>query len=201
MYLPNKTKTIIPVSESKLGKFNTYSGKVIEIINPAEDQIDMEDIATVLSRICRFGGHSSCFFSVAQHSILVSHLVNDPKIRLEALLHDASEAYLGDVISPLKHLLGGVYKSLECNFENVIAQKFGLDTSAETKAAIKKADLLALELEHEALIMNNPARLLAMVGEDLTIGESWAWESTAAKLLFMVDFHEQYTARTSPEMA
>lgn len=190
------TKEFIPVTHVELGKFNTSTGRTIDLLNPSEDQIDIEDIATALSRICRFGGHSSVFYSVAQHSVLVMHLVRNAGINLEALLHDTPEAYLGDVISPLKHIIGNSYRTLEHSFETVIGQKYGATITTSIKEQIKIADIAALEMEHEALILGNPAKLLATLEcFDLIIGEKWAWPEKAAKTLFLTCFNCEYSLR------
>lgn len=149
-----------PIKAATDGVFNTLSGHLVDIRNPREDVIDISDIANGLSLICRFMGQIYRFYSVAQHSILVMHLA-PPELQREALLHDAAEAYLGDVISPLKHLLGAAYKTLEHNFETVIAQKFGLDP--QKLKAVKRYDLEALELEHKALQCDDPAELLGIM--------------------------------------
>ena len=102
----------------------TYTGIHLSFDDFSESMINIEDIAHALSMTVRFNGHCSRFYSVAEHSVLVSHLV-DPEYALEGLLHDASEAYLGDVAKPLKNLLPD-YQIIEGRFENVIAQKFNL---------------------------------------------------------------------------
>lgn len=104
--------------------FYTFSGKEIDLLNPTVEDICIEDIAHALPNICRFNGHVKRFYSVAEHSILCANLIQNKKYRLEALLHDASEAYLGDVTRPLKASLPE-YSSIEKNFQRVIAKKFG----------------------------------------------------------------------------
>lgn len=79
----------------------TYTGKIVDILNLQPDDIDIEDIAMSLARQPRFNGHTTKFYSVAQHCVLASQLgvYND---RLAILLHDAAEAYVGDIVTPLK---------------------------------------------------------------------------------------------------
>lgn len=149
-----ETKVFHHVHNSYDGIVNTISGRKIDLRNPTEDSIDINDIANSLSKLCRFNGQTNRFYSVAQHSVLVSKLV-EPEYAREALMHDSPEAYIGDVTSPLKYLLGSAYTSLERNFELVIAHKFNLRQSAQIKAAIKVADMKALELEHECFQKNN----------------------------------------------
>jgi hypothetical protein len=80
------------------------SGKAFYVTDPKPEDIDILDIAHSLSMQCRYNGHTKGFYSVAEHSVLVANLV-PPRLRLQALLHDASEAYVGDVIRPIKRLL------------------------------------------------------------------------------------------------
>lgn len=135
----------------------SHTGRRIELLAPTVDMICLEDIAHALSRICRFTGHSGRHYSVAEHSMLVALLVServlgDDLSRLAAvraaLLHDASEAYLGDVSTPLKQLLP-FYKRLEERFEEVIALRYGL--SSAYSDLIKECDIVALNTERRDL--------------------------------------------------
>lgn len=101
----------------------TVSGRFFDILKPEEYDFDIEEIATALSNLCRYTGHVCKFYSVAEHSVLVSRLLPDG-LALCGLLHDASEAYLGDVSSPLKKLLPD-YKRIEERVEQAIARQFG----------------------------------------------------------------------------
>jgi hypothetical protein len=134
------------------GVFNTQSGLLIDLNRPTVDMIDIDDIGAALAKICRFGGHSNQFYSVAQHSVLVACLAPDYLCR-EALLHDASEAYLGDVIKPLKNLLGIAYTDIENEFMNIIIRKFNLDASRLLE--VKEYDKAALDMEHRRLIVGD----------------------------------------------
>lgn len=145
-------RTYHPLHRCNDGKFNTATGRVIDLQLPTVDMIHIEDIARSLSHICRFGGHVNRFYSVAEHSLLVTALA--PKeLKPYALLHDAAEAYLGDVIKPLKNLIGSPYDMLEGLFTQRIAEVYGLDP--EGFVLVKPFDLQALEVEHELLQRNN----------------------------------------------
>ncbi|MDP1810578.1 MAG: hypothetical protein Q8K66_04155 [Sediminibacterium sp.] len=181
------------VTDSQDGVFNSYTGKLINLYQPTEDMIQIQDIGSALSKICRFGGHSSLFYSVAQHSVLVAALCGD-ELPKEALMHDAAEAYLGDVIKPLKIILGAGYADLEASFEAVISAKFGLASGKLIKARIKKYDLMALDLEHKAFIMRQPAQLLvAMNSLDLIKDDQYAWSSELAKMAFLSRYGELFS--------
>jgi hypothetical protein len=128
----------------------TFTGKRFDLLNPKLHQIDIVDIAHALSMQCRFGGMSQRFYSVSQHSVLVSYLVGE-KDALHGLLHDASEAYLADVTSPLKHSgrMEG-YLALEKHVQGLICQKFGL--SEIEPPSVKRADKLMLAIESKTLM-------------------------------------------------
>ena len=126
----------------------THSGLEFDVCNPDPDLIEIEDIAHALSHICRFTGHSKHFYSVAQHSCLCATLV-PPEHALEALLHDAAEAYIGDVSSPLKAQLPG-YQAIEAKLEQAIRQRFGLP--AQKTPWVKEADLQMLAAEKAQLM-------------------------------------------------
>ena len=96
----------------------THSGIAFDLLKPTPDMIVIDDIAHALSNLCRFTGHSK-FYSVAQHSRLASFMVSE-QFALQALMHDASEAYLTDISAPLKALpCMAEYKKLEAKLEEL----------------------------------------------------------------------------------
>jgi hypothetical protein len=115
--------------------------------------IDIVDIAHALGNQCRFAGHTNKFYSVAEHSVLVSSLV-PPKFALQGLLHDAHEAYMTDVPTPMKQCLPD-YAALELKVEARL--RWALGVPAEFDPCVKDADREALWIEREQLLPPNPA--------------------------------------------
>lgn len=130
---------------------NTLSGKHFNFLNITPDSICIDDIAGALSNICRFTGHLQDFYSVAQHSVHASYLV-PAEYALEALMHDAAEAYCNDISAPLKGLLPD-YRAIEHSVDSVIRQKFRLPS--EMSNSVKRADLIMLATERRDFDMDD----------------------------------------------
>jgi hypothetical protein len=132
----------------------TASGREFWPLDPRADEVHISDIVHALSNICRFGGHSS-FYSVAQHSVLVSERC-DPADALWGLLHDAAEAYIGDIVRPLKRLdVCAPLRRAEKRIQEVIAERFGLTMPEPT--SVHLADMRMLATEAEQLMNAYPA--------------------------------------------
>ncbi len=126
------------------------SGRRLDLLDPSPFDIEIEDIAHGLARVARWNGQTigEHAFSVAQHSLVVEEIAAhirpglEPKWRLAALLHDASEYVIGDMISPFKSALGASYKDFEARLEGAIHVRFQLPpkTPQTIKTLIKKAD-------------------------------------------------------------
>jgi hypothetical protein len=109
------------------GKIYTYTGKLINPMDPDPKAICIEDIAHALSNICRWTGHSRWFYSVAQHSVHVASYVT-AKNKLWALLHDATEAYLCDIATPVKEAAGmEAYREAEKTMMWIIKKKIWVE--------------------------------------------------------------------------
>lgn len=119
------------------GWIQTYSGKQFWPLDPRPDEIEINDIAHALGMMCRFAGHVERFYSVAEHSLLLS--LNAPdEFKLWALLHDATEAYLVDIPRPIKPYLTN-YVDIENYLMKAIAEKFGLGSTI-IPSAVKAMD-------------------------------------------------------------
>ncbi|MEJ7807277.1 MAG: phosphohydrolase [Telluria sp.] len=133
---------------------STFSGNRFYPLVPRIDHVSIDDIAHGLAYQCRFNGQTSQFYSVAQHSLIVAQLV-PTDLRLAALLHDAAEAYLGDMVKPLKVLLPA-FAAIEDQVSAIIATAFGVDFA--NYSPIKRADLIALATEKRDLMPHSSER-------------------------------------------
>lgn len=138
----------------------TFSGFEFSLDDPQPSMVNIRDIAVGLGNICRFNGQIRRFYSVAEHSVLVSDLLGSmgfQSFRKFGLLHDAAEAYIGDVIAPIKKMLRvpvipevfiDSYDRLTGNVEAAIDEAFDLGPSpSEVHGVVKKADFWALRIE------------------------------------------------------
>lgn len=139
---------------------STKSGRRVSLLNPSPSQIVIGDIAHSLAHQCRFNGHTNKFYSVAQHSVLVASIL-PRELRLAGLLHDATEAYLGDVVQPLKDLLPE-YQSIEANFCEVLGARFGVNL--QHNDVIRHADLVLLATERRDLMPMDTADWSSIAG-------------------------------------
>lgn len=123
------------------GKFTTYSGVEFMPEMLQINDINIQDIAHALARICRFNGHIKGYYSVAQHCIWVSDSLKklgaSAQTQMCGLLHDASEAYLGDIPTPIKKVLSD-YVLLETQYQNTIFKHFNLSNNWEKMHLIIK---------------------------------------------------------------
>ncbi|PHM47112.1 hypothetical protein [Xenorhabdus miraniensis] len=171
----------------------TRTGRHFNYANATPADIDIHDIAQGLANECRFNGQISNFYSVAQHSVYVSHLVS-PEYALEGLLHDAAEAYCKDLPSPLKALLPS-YQVIERRIDAIVRLKFHLP--ALCSDAIKHADLVMLATERRDLDIDaegDPWPILAGItaSDNITIMPLMPQQAEAA---FMNRYHELMGAR------
>lgn len=142
--------TTISYSDRKGPWIQTFSGGRFYFYDPRPEDILIEDIAAALSKQCRFAGHLTKFYSVAEHSLAVSVLCK-PQNQLAGLLHDASEAYLVDMPSPIKAELKS-YRDVELIIMTAIADKFGFEWPMSPD--VHEADKVMLTTEAKYLLLN-----------------------------------------------
>ena len=127
------------------------NGEYFDFLNPGASTWGMVEIARAISKVCRFAGHCRGFYSVAEHSLLVSRLVPSEH-RRAALLHDAHEAFTGDITYPLKRLLGEAVREIEDRIDAELFPRFGVELPLHS--SIKQADRWMLHIEQRALMLN-----------------------------------------------
>lgn len=132
------------------------SGHYVNLKNPRPETIKIEDIAHALANIARFGGHYPVHLSVATHSLAVearlAKLKKPAKCRLHGLLHDAAEAYIHDVPTPVKKLMTGYY-GIEQQFLDVIFAKYGIEEH-EFQQDVAEADEYVFQVEWSLMVNN-----------------------------------------------
>jgi uncharacterized protein len=180
------------------------SGRRLDLLDPSPLDVEIADIAHGLARVARWNGQTSGahIFSVAQHTLLVEAVMraNNPRIdtqlRLAALLHDAPEYVIGDMISPFKAVLGGDYKAVEKRLLAAIHIRFGLppQLSAEIERQIKNADRGAAYLEATELAGFAEAEAKRLFGRDPGLPEATRrdyltpWNAAKAEKRFLERF-------------
>lgn len=131
------------------GEIRCHSGMFYNYEDPRAEMILLEDIAHQLSNTCRFSGACDPYYSVAEHSVLVSRLCTLSK---PGLLHDAAEAYLWDIPRPAKHLYGEVYAELTEKCDRVIAERFSINAEDFHSPQVSWADAIALNFEGNTIM-------------------------------------------------
>jgi 5'-deoxynucleotidase YfbR-like HD superfamily hydrolase len=145
----NQEKTWNGDSTNWLG---TYSGRRMDLSNPCPTQVDLSDIARALGNQCRYTGHVRHHYSVAEHCLHVADLV-PPEHRLAALLHDAQEAYIADMSTPMKAEVGRAYRDIEDRIVYALDVAFSMDGQLIHLApSIRDADRRMLMTERDHLI-------------------------------------------------
>ena len=162
------------------------SGQYLDLADPNPNQFTFNDIAGALSKICRFGGQVERFYSVAEHCVRCARQAREDGFPLDTqmacLMHDAAEAFCGDVVKPLKIMLRE-YADIEARIEAVIAEKFMID--------FRREEEIVHEIDH-AMLINERRHLFSAdqvvwVGEKAVRrldGEPECWEPEAARVIF-----------------
>lgn len=147
----------------------TFTGVMFNVNNPDPEDIIVKDISHALSMLCRYGGHSHHFYSVAEHSVLMSRNFEEqgqPDLARAALMHDATEAYMGDVVRPIKLQLP-LYQEIENGLQRTIFARFGLPLDMPLE--VKEADLRICNDERAVLMYEREWSIdhLAPLGVDI----------------------------------
>lgn len=162
-----------------------WSGAWLDLLDPRASGFGIEDVAHGLAHVCRYAGQCNAFYSVAEHSLLVSEAC--PTAPFAALMHDAAEAFIGDVTRPLKQLLPD-YRSIERGIEAAIFERFGLCDGVPP--AVKAADLRVLAAEQAQVMPRGAAEWAAKADVRPAEVRVRHLPPAAAKQAFLVRFHE-----------
>lgn len=174
------------------GWINTYTGRKVFPLDLRPEDIDIRDIAHALALECRYANHTSLHYSVAQHSVILSKIV-DPKYAMDALLHDAEEAYLGDLPRPLKVLPEfEFWRNAGARAAEVIQRVFGLGPEP---GEVKWADHAVCGVEAERLMNTHPDWVFQPSPKHWKIDKVWSWQEAEAE--FLKRFWELETARSA----
>ena len=164
-----------PDKYDREGRFLTRTGREIDILDFKTSDVELDEIAHALAMTCRYGGHCREFYSVAQHAVMVARYLEgqgEPlPVVMAGLHHDDSEAYLGDIIRPLKSLLP-MYKEIETRFEMTLAEHFGLQYPYPL--AVHKADVRVFEQEVEDVKWHTPENPVIV---------PWSWQRAKTEYL------------------
>ena len=198
-----------PSTETRVWQ-RMLSGRRLDLLDPSPLDIEIVDIAHGLARVARWNGQTSGahIFSVAQHTLLVEAVMRahapriDDRIRLAALLHDAPEYVIGDMISPFKAVLGDGYKSIEKRLLAAIHIRFGLPpvSSAEIERQIKAADRGAAFLEATELAGFSDTEAKRLFGRDPGLPDATRrdyltpWSAAKAEKRFLARFNAVQTS-------
>lgn len=178
--------------ENKRGAFmSVYTGGKFYPLDPRPEEIHIEDIAHALSHQNRFNGHLRWPYTVAQHSVLCAKQARlrgeSEEVQLYALLHDAAEAYIGDVIRPVKYYLEK-YKEVEDKIMKTVARKYGFSMNKKNTAIIKTIDNLMCSAEKRDL---HPTKIeWPDMPDPYVIARITPWDHSYAKGQFMRYFNE-----------
>lgn len=162
------------------------SGAHFDLLDPTSSAFTIEDIAHGLSNTCRFAGQCRRFYSVAEHCVLASHIVA-PEFALQTLMHDASEAFIGDVTRPLKSILPA-YKAIERTIEAAIMQRFGI--ADWNVPQVKEVDLAMLAGEQLAMMPPHDDSWAVLAGVTPAPIEFAFWRPHTAREAFLERFAE-----------
>lgn len=178
--------TSLAPTEFRQGNWmQTATGGMFWPLDPRPDEVCIEDIAAALSKMCRYAGHCTRFYSVAEHSVIVSHYVAD-EYALWGLLHDAAEAYVIDVPRPLKPFLDN-YKAIENTVMNAVCEKFGLTPGMPEE--VKRVDDAILADEKRHIMVPSPAEWV-LPQPPLGLNMIQGWEPRDAEREFLARFNQ-----------
>lgn len=170
---------------------HTFTGRRFWPLDPRPEDVTIEDIAHALSLVCRYQGHTNRFYSVAEHCVLMARAAEaqamHPAQQIQALMHDAAETYVCDIVRPLKRSLGSPYSSIERLVDRAIQERFGL-TAAGNSADTQELDNAILYDEARALLRVDLEPWHEVFAPGLGV-EIVGWPPAFAERQFLEAFH------------
>lgn len=183
-------------------ELHVQSGKILDLAKLTPKDINLRDIAHSLANTCRYGGHIMMFYSVAEHSVRASYLVKKKSEQKRVLMHDAVEAYIGDMVHPIKICIPQ-YIKIEEELQKIIAKKYRFAPDFGKADYVKLADRAMAAMEIRDLIVHDgtkfekewwdqwaPRSLIDKVGGTPWVGKIYPWIPREAKERFLARAHQ-----------
>ena len=175
----------------------TLSGKAVSLDEPLAVSISIDDIASHLSKICRYNGATNCFYSVAEHSVRAASLaaIFGRQAQFAVLMHDAHEAYVGDIVRPLFKAFPpqaqAYITEMKDRLDDAISEAFAFDFS-DWKDVVDMADEIMLQIERDYIIDKEvgdwPERSLHLINLSEPVEQSFGWNHDDARTKFLWAF-------------
>lgn len=193
---------VMPATQGRIGRWmQTFTGRKFYPLDPRASEVCIEDIAHHLAfGGSRYRGATLVYYSVAEHSVLVSEHV-PPEFARQALLHDAMEAYIGDMIRPLKHAPAmAPFLTIESGIEREVFKAFGIQPTEASNAAVKSIDDRILVDEAEQVLGIKPDAWHLATGLEAIGAECVGLSPERAEMMFLLKFYELFPERLPAEV-
>lgn len=204
---PDPITDEIAAAPVERGWMQTFSGRKFYPLHPRPEDVELADIAHGLAHVCRYGGHPRTFYSVAEHCVHVCDVVGTHALNAghsfevarayaqEALLHDSSEAYIGDMIRPLKHQPEMLeFRKAEAKIEAAVFERFGIRSTEDSHEVIKAIDNRILVDEITQLMPDPGMYLDGALADESPIGITIrGWQPERAKREFLERFRTLFS--------
>lgn len=155
------------------GMIRTFSGRLVDPFDLLPYQVIIKDIAHSLSQTCRFTGHTRRFYSVGEHCLMVASMLPTPRLKMAGLVHDASEAYFGDMAGPTKRRLEmSEYSNAEHRAAEMITAKYCGELSQRDREMVKHCDGVAYHIERKELMPPGAGEAYEIQDTDCKLGLS-----------------------------
>lgn len=183
-----------------------HSGVLFNLAQPVASEVSMQDVAHHLSNICRFNGGTDSFYSVAEHSIMVqaclAHRGASTRLQMAGLLHDAHEAYVGDIITPVKKMLGKRYRDIVRNIDYAVCEKFGVTYDDLHAHEVWECDQIMLSVEAQYMMCSagegEPWNLMQVTRLEQSLLRPQRMNPSVAKERFLATYNKLLAKELKP---